>query len=106
MTQVHLYQDLKIRKSALKREVSELIDCIGMEEAQERGADQAWQLLNRKGKYYTIEEARSLVGWYTNSHDDCVVENPEEFHPLQVHVAEAKHMRQDAAFKILENLSK
>jgi hypothetical protein len=104
MTKLHLYEDLKLRKHAIKREILSLIDRIGAEEAQERGADVALELINRKTQRYSKEEASNLVGWYTNSHDDCVVDNPEDFHPLQVHIAQEKVSRMEYAFEFINNL--
>ena len=104
MTKVHLYNDLKIRKHAVKREILNLIECVGREEAQERGVDVALELINRKTQNYSKEEAFNLLGWYTNSHDECVVDNPEDFHPLQVHVAQEKINRMEAAIQFINNL--
>lgn len=104
MTKLHLFEDLKLRKHAIKREILNLIDCVGKEEAQERGADVALELINRKTQKYSKEEAFSLVGWYTNSHDECVIDNPEDFHPLQVHIAQEKMNRVEFAFELINNL--
>lgn len=104
MTKLHLFEDLKLRKHAIKREILNLIDCVGKEEAQERGADVALELINRKTQKYSKEEAFNLVGWYTNSHDECVIDNPEDFHPLQVHIAQEKMNRVEFAFELINNL--
>jgi len=105
MTKVHLYNDLKIRKHAIKKEITEYLDMIGgSEEADERGLTQAAELINRRTQIYTPEEAECLIAWYTSSHDDCVLDNPEDFHPLQVHVAQEKMDRMESALKFINNL--
>jgi hypothetical protein len=58
----------------------------------------AAELINKRTQMYTPTEAECLISWYISSHDECVVENPEDFHPLQIHTATAKLARYDKAY--------
>jgi hypothetical protein len=105
MKKLHLFEDLKLRKQAIKKEILNSINSVGKEEAQERKSDVALELINRKTQEYSKEEALNLIGWYINSHDECIIDNPEDFHPLQVHIAQEKMNRVEFAFKLINNLN-
>jgi len=103
MTKLHIYNDLGIYKNAIKKEITEYLDMIGGQEADERGLTQAAELINKRTQVYTPEEAECLIAWYISSHDECVVDNPEDFHPLQVYTATEKIARYDSAYKKITN---
>jgi hypothetical protein len=103
MTKLHIYNDLGIYKNAIKQPIKYYLDILSTEEADERGLTQAVELINKRTQMYTPEEASRLISWYVSSHDDCVVENPEDFHPLQVYNATEKFARYDRAYNKIKS---
>jgi hypothetical protein len=103
MTKLHIYNDLGIYKNAIKKEINEYLDMIGGEEADERGLTEAAELINKRTQLYTPQEAECLIAWYVSSHDECVVDNPEDFHPLQIHTATEKIARYDRAYNKIKS---
>ena len=103
MTKLHIYNDLGIYKNAIKQQIKDYLDMLSIEEADERGLTQAAELINKRTQMYTPEEAGHLISWYVSSHDDCVVENPEDFHPLQVYTATEKFARYDRAYNKIKS---
>jgi hypothetical protein len=103
MTKLHIYNDLGIYKNAIKQQIKDYLDMLSTDEANERGLTQAAELINKRTQMYTPEEAGHLISWYVSSHDDCVVENPEDFHPLQVYTATEKFARYDKAYNKIKS---
>jgi len=103
MTKLHIYNDLGIYKNAIKKEINEYLDMLDIEEANERGLTEASELINKRTQMYTPQEAECLIAWYVSSHDECVVDNPEDFHPLQIHTATEKIARYDRAYNIIKS---
>lgn len=105
MRTVHLHKDLGIYKAAIKNSVEELVNELSQQEIEERVTlEEAVRLINRRGSIYTIAEAELLVSWYVTSHDECVWENPEDFEPLQVYIANKKIERSENALEILKTI--
>jgi hypothetical protein len=63
--------------------------------------DGVWAIISRKGNEYTAEEAKEIVISYITSHDDCVMDNSDDFHRLVVHQTELKVGRSERAIEIL-----
>ena len=63
--------------------------------------DGVWAIISRKGNEYTAEEAKEIVISYITSHDDCVMDNSDDFHRLVVHQTELKVGRSERALEIL-----
>lgn len=59
-------------------------------------------LLKERRTFYTIPELCIIQAWATTSHDDCVLDFPEDHTPLQVHTAKEKKRRHDWAIYFLE----
>jgi hypothetical protein len=59
-------------------------------------------LLKQRRTSYSIPELCVIQTWATTSHDDCVVENPEDYTPLQVHTAQGKKLRHAKVVEWLE----
>lgn len=103
MTKLHIYNDLGIYKNAIKQQIKDYLDMLSIDEANERGLTEAAELINKRTQMYTLEEASRLISWYISSHDECVVDNPEDFHPLQIHTATAKLARYDKAYNKIKS---
>lgn len=103
MTKLHIYNDLGIYKNAIKQQIKDYLDMLSIEEADERGLTEAAALINKRTQMYTPEEASRLISWYVSSHDECVIDNPEDFHPLQIHTATAKFARYDKAYNKIKS---
>ena len=105
MRKVHLHKDLGIYKAAIKNSVEELVNELSQGEIEERVTlEEAVRLINRRGSTYTIAEAEVLVSWYVTAHDECVSENPDDFEPLQVYVANKKIERSEKALEIIQTI--
>lgn len=59
-------------------------------------------LLKERRSFYSIPELCIIQAWATTSHDDCVLDFPEDHTPLQVYTAEQKKRRHDLAIDLLE----
>jgi hypothetical protein len=104
MTKLHIYNDLGIYKNAIKQQIKDYLDMLSTDEANERGLTEAAALINKRTQMYTSTEAECLISWYISSHDECVVDNPEDFHPLQIHTATAKIARYDKAYSKIKSV--
>lgn len=98
----HLKNDLGINKSVVKKSYEDDGGHLPPNEHTERGFDEVRYLLNKRTQNYTREEAICLVDCYMSSHDFCVIDNYDDFAPIEVYQAEQKYKRQEAAFKIIE----
>lgn len=81
----HLLGDFGIYKATIK---SNFYD-------NDRGPEYAHveELIKRRTQLYTFEEVEDLFGFLWTAHDDCVVENSEDFAPIAVTTAEKKIKR-------------
>ena len=68
-----------MRKSSMKRFI-EGTDA-------ERNTPEAYKLLYTRTTKYTLEELLKLTDFMSRSSHDCVVDNPDDFSPLEVYVA-------------------
>lgn len=92
----HLWQDFGVRKSAIKRNFYD----------NDRDSEfaEVESLLKLRTQSYTLPEIRKLFAFLWTAHDDCVLENTDEFSPLQVFAAKRKVEVGIAAVKKLEML--
>ena len=101
---LHLKNDLGINKSAILKSYQEYGSHLNEVEHKERGFDTLKSLLDKRTQKYTKEECRVLVDGYLTSHDDCVMENPDDFTRLEVYQANEKYNRYEKAVNILNKL--
>jgi hypothetical protein len=82
----HLTNDWGINKDVLKRNF----------EDNDRGPEFELdgQLIFQRGQNYTLPEICVMLGWLTTSHDDCVLDCPEEYSALEVYQVKQKIKRQ------------
>jgi hypothetical protein len=101
---VHLSNDLGINKQVIKRNLKDLNDWMSPSEFTERGLDLPFEWINRRTQVYSVEEASILIEEYLTSHDECVMENPEDFSSIEVYTATAKENRLNKAIEILSKI--
>ena len=84
----HLKNDLGLHKQVLKSIFQDQYGDIYQDEKEERGLDLVEALLNRRGQSYTADEVLGLlyVAYYT-SHDECVLENREDYSQVELHTS-------------------
>jgi len=99
---IHLKDDLGINKSAIVKSYENDGEHLSPKEHTERGFDEIRDLLNRRTQRYTVEECRELIGCYLSSHDYCVVDNSDDFTPIEVYQANQKWERYERAIKKLQ----
>lgn len=89
---LHLKKDFGIYKTSIRKNIEDAINMVSDTELINERPElvKANQLIKRKGAYYTIEETKLLMDFYITSHDECVWDNEEDFHPLQVYAANRK----------------
>jgi len=78
----HLLNDFGIYKDRIR-------SCIP-ENDDDPDNEKGLRLLAERRQLYTVEELELLFGWLWTSHDECVVENSYDYHPIQVHTANKK----------------
>lgn len=105
MKTVHLTNDLKIQKSTLKRIINDSCDGLSSDDIVERKFDKAMDLLNRRGLVYTSQEAEFLIDYYFTSHDECIINNEDDYNGLEVHRAKSKEKKYKEMRKIIESVS-
>jgi hypothetical protein len=78
----HLLHDVGMYKATVKRNFFD----------NDRGKefDHVAALLREKRQRYTLAELRELAGFFHTAHDDCVVDNPDEYTALQVYISTRK----------------
>lgn len=97
----NLEQDLGISKQAIRNAIDKFIEEVGLQDERMEQVMDALTLLNDRGGMYTANEAEFLVNWYFTAHDDCVVDNPEDFLSIEVHTANKKLKRLENALSII-----
>ena len=100
---VSLKKDLNINKSAIRKNVDMFMLENEGDERMEEAMDVS-TLLFQRGDRYSVEEALQIIEWYITPHDECVYDNEDDFHPLQVYAANKKIEKHEAAFNFLNNL--
>ena len=100
---VSLKKDLNINKSAIRKNVDVFMFENEGDERMEEAMDVS-TLLFQRGDRYSVEEALQIIEWYITPHDECVWDNEDDFHPLQVYAANKKIQKHEAAFNFLNNL--
>ena len=103
---ISLKKDLNINKSALRITIDKFVEEVGLEDERMEEAMDALTLLHQRGDKYTVNEIELLIEWYITPHDECVWENPEDFHSLQVYAANKKIEKYEIAKKVLQDLKK
>ena len=97
----HLYEDLGIYKAAIKNSIAYHKGMLSADDFQERGYAEAEALLAQRRSKYSRSEVELLLGCYVTAHDECVTDFPEDFEPLQVHVANQKIERLERALQVI-----
>ena len=105
MKTILLTNDLKIQKSTIKRIINESCEGLHSDDIVDRGFDKAMDLLNRRGLVYSLDEASFLINYYLTSHDECVMENEDEYIALEVYRAKSKENKFKEMKKIIQNFS-
>ena len=92
----HLFRDFGIYKVTLKRNFYD----------NDRGPeyDDVEELLRRRTQFYTLPEIDRLSGFFLTAHDECVLENPDDYSGLEVYKATRKNETASGAFKRLVEL--
>jgi hypothetical protein len=98
----HLLLDLHVRKASLKRNFDSIYTTT--DEARQVELEPVRALLAAPGQLYSLDEITQLFDWLWTSHDDCVIENPDDYTPLEVYTATQKIERGEAALARLESL--
>ena len=101
---LHLKNDLGINKSAIFKSYDQDGSYLSDVEQKERGFDKIKNLLDKRTQKYTKEECRILIDGYLTSHDDCVMDNSDDFTPLEVYQANEKYKRYEKAINKLNIL--
>ncbi len=78
----HLLRDLGVYKASIRNNYES--GDLQYEYPQVR------QLLDRRTQSYTLTELDELSCWLWTSHDDCVLENSDDYLPIQYYTAKAK----------------
>lgn len=106
MVNIHLHNDLGIRKAALKKIILNSSENLSEQELKERQFDKAIDLINRRGSVYSVDEAYFLVTYYVTSSDECILENEEDYSPVEVYQASQKESRLNRALKVIQYFTK
>lgn len=101
---IHLKNDLGINKVAIWKSYDADGSHLRDVEHTERGFDELKSLLEKRTQKYTKDECKVLVGNYITSHDDCVMDNPDDFTPLEVYQANEKYNRYKSVLNKLNKL--
>jgi len=101
---VSLKRDLNINKGAIRKNVDAFIAETSLHDERFETAMRACYLLNAHGDSYELDEALELLNWYITSHDECVWENEDDFHPLQVYAANKKMEKYEFAVNYISDL--
>lgn len=100
---IHLKNDLGINKATIWRSYENDGEHLPSEEHTERGFDELRRLLDRRTQRYTKEECSVLVDCYLSSHDYCVLDNSDDFLPIEVYQANEKYGRFNEALEKLKS---
>jgi len=101
---VSLKRDLNINKGAIRKNVNAFIAETPLHDERFETAMRACYLLNAHGDSYELDEALELLNWYITPHDECVWENEDDFHPLQVYAANKKMEKYEFAVNYISDL--
>jgi hypothetical protein len=93
-----------IEEEEIKRNLKDLKDWISAEEFTERELDMPFELINRRTQVYPVSEAEILIEYYLTSHDECVLENSEDFSSIEIYTAQAKENRFERARQIISEI--
>ena len=90
----HLKNDLGLHKQVLKNIFKEHYGDICKDEKAERGLDLVEGLLTRRGQEYTAAEVLDIINTaYFTAHDECVIENEEEYTNVEVATSKKKEVK-------------
>ena len=92
----HLLRDFGVRKSTLVRNF--------MDNDRGDDCDPVMRLLVERRQTYTLAEIEKLFGFLMTAHHECILENPDDYTPLEVHTAKQVEARYDAAMTTLARL--
>jgi hypothetical protein len=102
---VSLKKDLNINKSAIRNNIDRFVEECGLEDERMELAMDTLTLLHQRGDSYTPNEVMMIISWYVTSHDECVWDNPDDFHPLQVYAVNKKVEKYEAAINFINGLN-
>lgn len=105
MKKLHILDDLGISKISIKKKIKEELKQMSMDEAIESGLSIANELIDKHTWLYSIDECECLIAWYITSHDECVIDNQDEYNALQVYQSKEKMYRYESAIKKIKSLN-
>ena len=98
----HLKNDLGLHKQVLKNIFKEAYSEVPQDEMTERGLDKVEALLNRRGQGYTADEVLEIINTaYFTAHDECVLENEEDFSNVEVATSQKKEAKLQKIEKLI-----
>lgn len=90
----HLKNDLGLHKQVLKNIFKEQYGEICEAEKAERGLNIVEALLDRRGQEYRAIEVLKIINTaYFTSHDECVLENEEDYTNVEVATSKKKEAK-------------
>lgn len=90
----HLKNDLGLHKQVLKNIFKEQYGDICEAEKAERGLNIVEALLHRRGQEYRAIEVLKIINTaYFTSHDECVLENEEDYTNVEVATSKKKEAK-------------
>jgi hypothetical protein len=105
MKKFHILNDLGINKNSINKKIKEELNEMSIDEAIERGLTKANELISIRTQMYSSDECECLMAWYFTSHDECVIDNQEEYNALEVYQSKQKMHRYERALKIIKSVN-
>lgn len=99
---IHLLNDLGIYKGSLKR----TFELHYGERTGEVEIDAARALLAERRQVYTLDECLELSCFLTSAHDQCVMDHPEDYSPVELWRAEQNERNSNAVDQFLNIVRK
>jgi len=98
----HLKNDLGLHKQVLKNIFKEAYLEVPQDEMAERGLDKVEALLDRRGQGYTADEVLQIINTaYFTAHDECVLENEEDYSNVEVATSQKKEAKLQKIEKLI-----
>jgi hypothetical protein len=106
MKKFHILNDLGFSKNSIKKQIAEHMHYMGNSpEADERGLTKANDLISIRTQMSTGDEFECMVAWYFTSHDECVLDNQEDYSPVEVYQSKQKMYRYESAINLIKKLN-
>ena len=98
----HLKNDLGLHKQVLKNIFKEAYSEVPRDEMAERGLDKVEALLARRGQGYTADEVLEIINTaYFTAHDECVLDNEEDYSNVEVATSRKKEAKLQKIEKLI-----